>query len=186
MDIQSFIGLGGYDMRFVYGFASISSPLATFTEKKSTFEWSEACEKGFQELKYNLTSTYVLTLLEGTQWFVGYFDASQVWLGSVLMQLGKVIAYDSSQLKVHHQNYPSHDLQLPIVVFSLKISKHYLYGVHVDMFMDHKHLKNGFTQMELNLQQSRWLELLKEYDMSIIYHPARLTWLRMLYSFDHG
>ena len=50
------------------------------------FEWSEACEKGFQELKYKLTSAAVLTLSKGNEGFEVYFDASRVVLGCVLMQ----------------------------------------------------------------------------------------------------
>ena len=56
------------------------------------------------------------------------------------MQHGKVIAYASRQLKVHEKNYPIHDLELTAVVFALKIWRHYLYGVHVDVFTDHKSL----------------------------------------------
>ncbi|KAH0776371.1 hypothetical protein KY290_007782 [Solanum tuberosum] len=58
-------------------------------------------------------------------------------------------------------------------VFTLKICRHYLYGVHVDIFTDHKRLQYVFTQKELNLRQMRWLELLKDYDMSILYHPGK-------------
>ncbi|WMV09597.1 hypothetical protein MTR67_002982 [Solanum verrucosum] len=76
------------------------------------------------------------------------------------------------QLKVHEKNYPTHDLELAVVVFALKIWRHYLYGVHVDMFTDHKSLQYVFTQKELNLKQRRWLELLKDYDMSILYYPG--------------
>ena len=52
------------------------------------------------------------------------------------MQCVKVIAYASRQLKNHEKNYPIHDLELASVVFALKIWRHYLYGVHVDMFTD--------------------------------------------------
>ncbi|WMV29348.1 hypothetical protein MTR67_022733 [Solanum verrucosum] len=57
-------------------------------------------------------------------------------------------------------------------VFALKIWRHYLYGVYVDVFTDHKSLQYVFTQKDLNLRQRRWLELLKDYDMSILYHPV--------------
>ena len=50
-----------------------------------------------------------------------YSDASDIGLGCVLMQDGKVVAYASRQLKPHEKNYPTHDLELPAVVFSLKI-----------------------------------------------------------------
>ncbi|KAA0042183.1 retrotransposon protein, putative, Ty3-gypsy subclass [Cucumis melo var. makuwa] len=45
-----------------------------------------------------------------------------------LHQQGKVVAYASRQLKSHEQNYPTHDLELAVVVFALKIWRHYLYG----------------------------------------------------------
>ncbi|WMV14973.1 hypothetical protein MTR67_008358 [Solanum verrucosum] len=59
------------------------------------------------------------------------------------------------------------------IKLALKIWRHYLYGVHVDVFTDHKSLQYVFTQRELNLRQRRWLKLLKDYDMSILYHPGK-------------
>ena len=70
-----------------------------------------------------------------------YCDASRVGLGCVFMQGGKVIAYASRQLKVHEKNYPTHDLELAAVVFIVKLWRHYLYRVHVDVFTDHKSLQ---------------------------------------------
>ncbi|WMV30166.1 hypothetical protein MTR67_023551 [Solanum verrucosum] len=96
--------------------------------------------------KFRLTSSPILTLLERLDGFVVYYDASRIGLGRVLMQHGKVIDYASRQLKVHENNYSTHDLELTMVVFSLKISRHYLYGVHIDVFTDHKSLK-GFESL---------------------------------------
>nr|GFC52067.1 retrotransposon protein, putative, Ty3-gypsy subclass [Tanacetum cinerariifolium] len=100
-------------------------------------------------------------------------DASKKSLGCVLMQHGKVIAYASRQLKPYKVNYPTHDLELAAVVFALKIWRHYLYGESCDVFTDHKSLKYIFTQRELNMRQRRWLELLKDYDTNIQYHPGK-------------
>ncbi|WMV54289.1 hypothetical protein MTR67_047674 [Solanum verrucosum] len=172
-DIRSFLGLDGYYRRFVEGFSCISSPLTKLTQKTVKFQWSEGCEKSFQELKKRLTTASVLTLPEGTQGFVVYCDASRVGLGSVLMQNGKVIAYVSIELKVHEKNYLTHDLELVAVVFALKIWRYYLYGVHMDVYTDHKSLQHVSSQKELNLRQRKWLQLLKDYDMSILYHPGK-------------
>ncbi|KAL4037574.1 hypothetical protein IC575_001171 [Cucumis melo] len=87
--------------------------------------------------------------------------------------MGKVVAYASRQLKSHEQNYPTHDLELAAVVFALKIWRHYLYGEKIQIFMDHKSLKYFFTQKELNMRQRRWLELVKDYDCEILYHPGK-------------
>ena len=89
------------------------------------------------------------------------------------MQHGKVIAYASTQLNVHERNYSTHNLELAAVVFALKIWTHYLYVVHVDVFRFHKNLQYVFTQKKLNLQQRRWLELFKDYNMSVLYHPGK-------------
>ncbi|GKD95529.1 putative nucleotidyltransferase, ribonuclease H, partial [Tanacetum coccineum] len=79
----------------------------------------------------------------------------------------------SRQLKPYEANYPTHDLELAAVVFALKIWRHYLYGETCDIFTDHKSLKYIFTQKELNMRQRRWLELLKDYDTNIQYHPGK-------------
>ncbi|KAI0505077.1 hypothetical protein KFK09_016034 [Dendrobium nobile] len=89
------------------------------------------------------------------------------------MQHGQVIAYASRQLKPHEKNYPTHDLELASVVFALKIWRHYLYGVRCEIFTDHKSLKYIFTQKDLNLRQRRWLELIKDYDLTIQYQPGK-------------
>ena len=102
-----------------------------------------------------------------------YSDASKIGLGAVLMQNGKVIAYASRQLKDHEKNYPTHDLELAAVVFALKIWRHYLYGTKCEVYTDHQNLKYIFTQKELNMRQRRWLELVKDYDIDIRYHPGK-------------
>ena len=76
-------------------------------------------------------------------------------------------------MRKHEQNYPTHDLELAAVIHALKILTHYLYGVHVDIYTDHKSLQYIFRQKELNLRQRRLLELQKDYDVYILYHPGK-------------
>ena len=97
-------------------------------------------------LKDRLTSALVLTLPKGTKGFVVYCDASDVGIGCVLIQHGKLIAYASRKLNVNERNYQTHDLELEAVVFSLKIWRNYIYGVHVDVFTDQKSLLYVFTK----------------------------------------
>ena len=172
-EVRSFLGLAGYYRRFVEGFSRIATPLTQLTRKNTKFEWNEQCEKSFQEFKKRLVSAPVLTIPSRSGGFVIYSDASGKGLGCVLMQNGKVIAYASRQLKDYEKNYPTHDLELAAVVFALKIWRHYLYGEKCDIFTDHKSLKYFFTQKELNMRQRRWLELLKDYDHTIQYHPGK-------------
>ncbi|KAL5560227.1 hypothetical protein UlMin_036438 [Ulmus minor] len=130
-EIRSFLGLAGYYRRFVEGFSSLAAPLTALTKKDKKFEWTDKCERSFQELKQRLTSAPILVLPSEDEEFAVYCDASKIGLGAVLMQKEKVIAYASRQLK-------------------------YI-----------------FTQKELNMRQRRWLELVKDYDCEILYHPGK-------------
>jgi hypothetical protein len=90
------------------------------------------------------------------------------------MQEGHVIAYASRQLRKHELNYPTHDLELAAIVHALKIWGHYIMGTKCQVCTDHKSLKYiFFTQKNLNLRQRRWLELIKDYDFEIQYHPGK-------------
>jgi hypothetical protein len=88
------------------------------------------------------------------------------------MQDRKVIAYGSRQLRPNEVNYPTHDLKLAAVVYALKSWRHFLYGAKCELYIDHKSLKYFFTQKELNMRQRRWLELIKDYDLTINYTPG--------------
>ncbi|KAA0062249.1 ty3-gypsy retrotransposon protein [Cucumis melo var. makuwa] len=146
---------------------------STLTKNETSFIWSSACESNFKEHKYILMFARVLIMPDGSGSFVMYNDAFKKGLGCVLMQQGKVVAYASRQLKSHEQSYPTHDLELAVVVFALKIWRHYLYGVKIQIFTDHKSLKYFFNQKELNMRQRRWLELVKDYDCKILYYPGK-------------
>nr|GEY68045.1 hypothetical protein [Tanacetum cinerariifolium] len=84
-----------------------------------------------------------------------------------------VIAYTSPQLKIHEKNYTTHDFELGVVVFALKMCRHYLYGTKYVVFTDHKSLQHILDQKELNMRHHRWLELLSDYDCEIRYHPEK-------------
>ncbi|GKG03141.1 putative reverse transcriptase domain-containing protein [Tanacetum coccineum] len=124
-------------------------------------------------MKQKLCSASILALPEGSENCVVYCDASHKGLGAVLMQKEKVIAYASRQLKVYEKNYKTYDLELGVVVFALKMWRHYLYGTKYVVFTDHKSLQHILDQKQLNMRQRRWLELLSDYDCKIRYHPKK-------------
>nr|AAN01260.1 Putative retroelement [Oryza sativa Japonica Group]AAP53141.1 retrotransposon protein, putative, Ty3-gypsy subclass [Oryza sativa Japonica Group] len=172
-EIRSFLGLAGYYRRFIENFSKIAKPMTRLLQKDVKYKWSEECEQSFQELKSRLISAPILILPDPKKGFQVYCDASKLGLGCVLMQDGKVVAYASRQLRPHEKNYPTHDIELAAVVHALKIWRHYLFGTRTEVYTDHKSLKYIFTQPDLNMRQRRWLELIKDYDMGIHYHPGK-------------
>jgi hypothetical protein len=142
-------------------------------EKNKAFERTMECQASFEELRKCLTSVQVLVLPNPTKKFDIYCDASLGELGCVLMQEGQIVCYASRQLRKHQENYPTHDLELATVVHALKIWRHYLIGHRCEIYCDHKSLKYIFTQNDLNLRQRHWLELIKDYNLGINYHPGK-------------
>jgi hypothetical protein len=120
-------------------------------------------------LKKLLTTAPVLAPPDIEQPFDVYCDASGTGIGGVLMHNGHVIAYASR----HEEHYPTHDLELLAVVHTLKVWRHYLLGNLVHIYTDHKSLKYLFTQPDLNMRQRRWLELIKDYELEVHYHPGK-------------
>jgi hypothetical protein len=112
-------------------------------------------------------------MLDMKKSFSIYSDESGQGFECVLMQDGHMVAYASRQLRKHEVNYPTHDLELATVVHALKIWRHYLIGKICELYTDHKSLKYIFTQSDQNLRQRRWLELIKDYDLGINYHPRK-------------
>jgi hypothetical protein len=83
------------------------------------------------------------------------------------------VYYTFGQLRKHEENYPTHDLELAVVVHALKIWRHYLIRHRCEIYSDYESLKYIFTQNNLNLRQHRWVELIKDYDLGINYHPGK-------------
>nr|GEW12673.1 putative reverse transcriptase domain-containing protein [Tanacetum cinerariifolium] len=108
------------------------------------FEWGEKAEATYQLLKKKLCSVPIFALPEGSEDFV-----------------------------VHKNNYTTHDLELGVGVFALKMWRHYLYETKCVVLTDHKSLQHILDQKELNMRQRRWLELLSDYDCEIRYHPGK-------------
>ena len=120
IEVRSFLGLAGYYRWFVKGFSVIASSLTKLFRKGVKFAWDDKCQSSFEKLKQILVKAPVLTQLTLGREYALHSDASKIGLGCVLMQDGKVVAY-ASQMKQHEQNYPTHDLELAAVVFTLKI-----------------------------------------------------------------
>ncbi|GJU16905.1 retrotransposon protein, putative, ty3-gypsy subclass [Tanacetum coccineum] len=153
------------------------SDLLTVTDlmrKGEKFVWTDERQESFEELKREIGVCSDIESSIRFRWFsdIQVMHRRKVW-GWVVMQTWKVIAYASRSTEPYKVNYPPMFLELAAVVFALKIWRHYLYGEACDIFTDHKSLKYIFTQRELNMRQRRWLELLKDYDTNIQYHPGK-------------
>jgi hypothetical protein len=136
-EVRSFPALAGYYQWFNLNFSKIAKPITDLLKKGNKYVWSEACDEAFKHLKKLLTTSPVLAQPDTAKTFDVYYDASGTGLGGALMQEGQVISYSSRQLRRHEEHYPTHDLELAVVVMVLRTWCHYLHGNVVHNYMDH-------------------------------------------------
>ncbi|MCO5551845.1 hypothetical protein L7F22_005349 [Adiantum nelumboides] len=166
-EVRGFLGLTGWCRIFIQDYALISKPLTELTQIDENFIWTEKRDFAFNELKNLLAKSPVLKLPDFEKTFEVIADACAKGVGGILRHEGHRIAYESRQLRIHEQNYPTHDLELLAVVHALKKWRHYLLSQIFELVTDHKNLKWIFTQPELNMRQRRWVEFLQEFNFKI-------------------
>jgi hypothetical protein len=166
-DIRSSMGLTGYYRRFIKGFSKIGFPITALQKKGAKFTWTQECEERFQSLKHLLTHAPVLKIANPEADFLLCTNSWKEGLIRVLMQGGSVVCYESRKLNEHEVNYVIHDLELAIIVHTLKMWRHYLLGRKFVLMTDHCGLLYLFDQPKLNARQARWMAFLSEFDFEI-------------------
>ena len=172
-ELRSFLGLANYYRRFIEGYSKKVSPLTDLLKKNAKWDWSDVCEKAFEEVKIAVTSEPVLRLPDFELPFEVHTDASDRAMGGVLVQEGHPIAYESRKLKDAEQRYSAHEKEMAAVVHCLEIWKHYLLGTKFVVVTDNVANTYFKTQKKLSPKQARWQEFLAEFDFSWLHRPGK-------------
>ena len=178
-DVQSFLGTVGYYRKFVRMFSEIAAPLTQLLQKDAPFVWGPAQQQAFDALKAAVSQQPVLILPDPSLPYVVTTDASGYAVGAWLSQdQGRglqPIAFLSKKMLPAERNYPVHEQELLAIVLALKEWRHYLSGVAftIRVVTDHKSLVYLRTQPHLSPRQTRWLELLEQYNFTIEYQEGK-------------
>lgn len=108
-----------------------------------------------------------MIIVDPNKVYVFCIDANKEGVGGVLMQDGKVVAYDSRNLKEYEQKYLAYHFELILVIHALNMWRHYLMGKKFMLMIDHHSLTNYFKQPTLNVRKDDWADLLSEFDFEI-------------------
>ena len=179
-DVQRFVGLCNYYRRFIENFASIAKPLHNLTRKNYKFNWDQACNNAFLELKNRLTSSPILLHPDNQKPFIVECDASNYAIGAILSQKdenGKLhpVAYYSRSLNNSELNYSITEKELLAIKAAFSNWRHLLLGAkyQITVYTDHKNLLYTLGGKVGNQRQHRWHLFFQEYNFQLIYRQGR-------------
>ena len=171
--VRSFLGTAGYYRKFIRDFSALATPLSDLTKNDVKFEWTPRQSTAFVALKAAIASGPVLILPDPARPYVIHTDASGFATGAVLSQdhgAGlQPIAFMSKKMLDAERNYPTHEQELLAIIHALGTWRHYLVGTKFTVFTDHRSLQYFKTQPQLSGRQSRWKDVIANYDFDIEY-----------------
>ncbi|MCO5554136.1 hypothetical protein L7F22_007662 [Adiantum nelumboides] len=168
-EVRSFLGLCSYYRRYVRKFAEIASPLHMLTQKGVPFSWGVTEFTVFQTLKDKMTTGPVLILPDLQKSFEVYCDACGRSLGAVLMQEGRVIAYESRMFSKPEMTAQIYEKELLAVIHALTHWRHYLLGADFTVFTDHQSFCYFLSEKQLSEKQMRWANILSQFHFQIVH-----------------
>ncbi|MCO5556315.1 hypothetical protein L7F22_009862 [Adiantum nelumboides] len=133
------------------------------------FSWGVTEVTAFQKLKDKITTGPVLILPDLQKSFEVYCDACGRSLGAVLMQEGRVIAYESRLFSKPEMTAQIYEKELLAVIHALTQWRHYLLGADFTVFTDHQSLRYFLSQKQLSEKQMRWANILSQLHFQIVH-----------------
>ena len=178
-EVRSFLGTVGYYRKFIRMFSEVAAPITELLQKDQPFRWAAEQQQAFEQLKAAMVAQPVLILPDPQRPYVVTTDASGYAVGATLSQDHghglQPIAYLSKKMLPAERNYPVHEQELLAIIVALREWRHYLSGARFTIVVktDHKSLQHFQTQPHLSGRQSRWLDLIAEFDFVIEYQEGK-------------
>jgi transposase InsO family protein len=178
-DLQRFIGFANFYQRFIRNFSGICKPLNDLMRKEQAWEWGEAQQNAFLQLKHAFATAPILATYNYHRRTVLETDASDWASGGVLSQYddnGNLcpVAYFSSRHSATECNYEIYDKELLAIIKAMEEWRPELQGADLptEILTDHKNLEYFTTTKILSQRQVRWSEFLSQFNFRIIYRPG--------------
>ena len=142
----------------------ITAPMENILKKDAAFEWNQECQGIFDTLKAKMALAPILVFLDWNKDFHVHIDSSSIALGVVLAQPREgdpdhPIAFASRKLSFVERNYTNTEREGLAMVFALQKFKHYLFGGHFKIFMNHSTFQYLINNLVLGGKIYQWMLL---------------------------
>jgi len=184
--VQSLLGLAGYYRKYLAHYSDLTLPLTDMLKKNKKFEWTEAAQRAFVDLKSRLASRPILKSPDYNKQFLLAVDASQNCVGACLFQitdeLEHPICFLSRKLKIHELHYATIEKEALALVTAVRAFSVYFGSSPVIVYTDHSPLQYINSMANSNQKLLRWRLELQQYTLEIRHRPGRFNILPDLLS----
>jgi len=173
--VRSFLGVVGWYRKFIPYFSEVAAPLVQLTKKDIKFDFNDKCIKSFNILRDALTQAPVLKQADPNKNYILHTDASNVALGTALLQKddnGELhpIAYASKTLNAAQRNYSPSEKECLALIWALEHFRTYCEGHEYTCLTDHRALTYLINNKDSNNHRiTRWILRLQPYNLKIAY-----------------
>ena len=177
-ELRTFLGLSGFFRKFLKDYSTIAAPLTDLLKDDFTWNWEDAQMKAFETLKALLVNAPVLAYPDYAKPFKLYCDASGIGVGATLCQevnsKTHPIAYASRKLDETQKKWHITDREMYAIAWGLKHFRSLIMGYEVQVFTDHKPLKNDLktNTRDPTGRRARFLVTLQDFNAQINYLPG--------------
>ncbi|GBG64676.1 hypothetical protein CBR_g46218 [Chara braunii] len=170
-ELRSFLHLANYYRKFMRNFSTITAPLRRLLKKETIWRWDKDCTSAMKKLKQALIEYPVLKVADPSSPFVVTTDASQYGIGVVLQQDDgngyRPVEFMSARMPLEKVVTSTYERELYSLRQALEHWKHYLLGMHFNVYSDHETLRWLKTQAKMTPKLTRWAAELDQYDFEL-------------------
>jgi hypothetical protein len=168
--VQSIVGMLNHYKAMIPCQSHLLTPLTELTQKNVKFEWTKKHQQAFDSLKNSLACQVVLAYPDFKVPFEIYTDASKYQIGSIITQKDKPLTFYSRKLTDPQTRYTVTELELLVIVETLREYKCILLGHLITIYTNHKNLT--FLNFTTN-RVTCWRLIVEEYGPNIVYLPGK-------------
>lgn len=183
-DIQYFLGHTGFLNDFIPNYSQITTPLTDLLRKDVNFNWNTECQEAFNKLKNDLNRQLTLNFFDRNLPTKISCDASNSAIGMALWQRNIYsnplnddswypISFKSQKLKPEQCRWSTIDKELYAVNIALKKFNFFVASIPIQLYTSYKPIVDIFNSTTVTPKQDRWLDDIKQYNISINYSPSK-------------
>ena len=174
-EVKQFLGLAGYYRKFVPRFTDLSRPLTHLTRQSIEFQWTEKCQKSFNNLRELLTKNPILRYPDPSKDYILFTDTSKFGYVGILTQeyedngikKNHPVCYVSGLFRGSQPNWAALTKEAYTIYKSVRKLTFYITGHNIKVKSNHLPLKKFLEKKTLNANVNNWAVELEQFKIEL-------------------